>query len=39
MQKGISKGWPRVLSNLKSWLETGTALIDDWAKYKETSDI
>src|SRR6185437_15277075 len=39
MQKGISKGWPRVLSNLKSWLETGEAMIDDWAKYKEASDI
>ena len=26
MLSGISNGWPRVLSNLKTWLETGRSL-------------
>lgn len=26
MEKGISKGWPLVLSSLKSFLETGSGL-------------
>ena len=30
MQRKISEGWPRVLSSLKSLLETGRAL-DTWA--------
>lgn len=30
MAKGISQGWPRVLSSLKSFLETGRPL-DTWA--------
>ena len=30
MMEGIRQGWPRVLSSLKSWLETGKAL-DTWA--------
>ena len=30
MERGIAIGWPRVLSSLKSFLETGTAL-DTWA--------
>ncbi len=30
MERGISEGWPRVLSSLKSFLETGRAL-DTWA--------
>jgi uncharacterized protein YndB with AHSA1/START domain len=30
MQKGIVEGWPRVLSSLKSFLETGRAL-NTWA--------
>jgi uncharacterized protein YndB with AHSA1/START domain len=39
MAKNIAIGWPRVLSNLKSWLETGTAMVDDWAEYKQTIDV
>jgi uncharacterized protein YndB with AHSA1/START domain len=31
MQRGITEGWPRVLSSMKSFLETGRAL-DTWAK-------
>jgi len=34
MAAGISKGWPRVLSSLKSFLETGEA-IDVFAKPSE----
>ena len=30
MERGITQGWPRVLSSLKSFLETGRAL-DTWA--------
>lgn len=30
MERGITEGWPRVLSSLKSFLETGKAL-DTWA--------
>src|SRR5262245_39034409 len=30
MEQGIREGWPRVLSSLKSWLETGRAL-PTWA--------
>lgn len=30
MEKGVTNGWPRVLSSLKSFLETGKAL-DVWA--------
>ncbi len=33
MQRQISEGWPRVLSSLKSFLETGRAL-DTWAGRK-----
>jgi len=33
MLRGISEGWPRVLSSLKSLLETGKAL-PTWAKVK-----
>ena len=33
MANGVSKGWPVVLSSLKSWLETGKGL-DLWAKPK-----
>lgn len=33
MQKGVSQGWPAVLSSLKSYLETGTG-IDLFAKPK-----
>lgn len=33
MQRGIEQGWPRVLSSLKSFLETGKAL-PTWAKEK-----
>ncbi|HEY6196683.1 MAG TPA: SRPBCC family protein [Candidatus Eisenbacteria bacterium] len=33
MLQGISEGWPRVLSSLKSLLETGKAL-PTWAKVK-----
>ncbi len=33
MEQGISRGWPIVLSSLKSWLETGEA-IDIFAKPK-----
>ena len=29
MQKGIADGWPAVLSNLKTLLETGRTLSDD----------
>jgi hypothetical protein len=31
MEKGITQGWPRVLSSLKSFLETGKPL-PTWAK-------
>jgi uncharacterized protein YndB with AHSA1/START domain len=27
---GISNGWPRILANMKSLLETGEALFHDW---------
>ena len=30
MERGFTEGWPRVLSSLKSFLETGKAL-DTWA--------
>ena len=33
MLKSISNGWPRVLSSLKSYLETGRPL-DVWAEMK-----
>jgi uncharacterized protein YndB with AHSA1/START domain len=33
MEQGIVAGWPRVLSSLKSYLETGRPL-DTWAKPK-----
>lgn len=33
MEQGITDGWPRVLSGLKTLLETGKALAD-WASYK-----
>ena len=33
MARGISDGWPRVLSGLKTLLETGQVLAD-WAAYK-----
>lgn len=33
MALGISDGWPRVLSGLKTLLETGHVLVD-WASYK-----
>ena len=33
MEKGIKQGWPRVLSSLKSFLETGKPL-PTWAKAK-----
>jgi uncharacterized protein YndB with AHSA1/START domain len=33
MQRGITAGWPRVVSSLKSLLETGTPL-PTWAKAK-----
>jgi len=36
MEKGISNGWPRVLSSLKSYLETGEA-IDVFASPKEAA--
>jgi uncharacterized protein YndB with AHSA1/START domain len=32
MLNGISGGWPKVLSNLKTWLETGNALPSALAK-------
>jgi len=35
MAKGISMGWPRVLSSMKSLLETGKAL-DTWAGHAST---
>jgi len=35
MAEKISGGWPRVLSSLKSFLETGTPL-DSWAGIKRT---
>lgn len=35
MWNGISKGWPLVLSSLKSWIETGTAM-DVFARPAET---
>jgi hypothetical protein len=31
MHRSISEGWPRVLSSMKSFLETGRAL-NTWAK-------
>jgi hypothetical protein len=31
MEQGITQGWPRVLSSLKSFLETGKPL-PTWAK-------
>jgi uncharacterized protein YndB with AHSA1/START domain len=33
MEQGITDGWPRVLSGLKTLLETGKVLAD-WASYK-----
>jgi hypothetical protein len=33
MERGIVEGWPRVLSSLKSFLETGKGL-DTWAGKK-----
>jgi uncharacterized protein YndB with AHSA1/START domain len=33
MDRGIREGWPRVLSSLKTFLETGKAL-DTWAGKK-----
>ena len=36
MQRGIENGWPRVLSSLKSFLETGKPL-PTWAKEKQPS--
>jgi len=33
MEQGIMQGWPRVLSSLKSFLETGAAL-NTWAGRK-----
>jgi uncharacterized protein YndB with AHSA1/START domain len=36
MFKGISQGWPAVLSSMKSYLETGTG-IDLWAKPKSAA--
>jgi uncharacterized protein YndB with AHSA1/START domain len=33
MERGITEGWPRVLSSLKSFLETGKPL-DTWAGKK-----
>jgi hypothetical protein len=33
MESGISKGWPLVLSSMKSFLETGKGL-DIWATKK-----
>lgn len=36
MHKGVTQGWPAVLSNLKSLLETGKALSDDqWDNSKQ----
>jgi len=35
MARGISKGWPRVLSSMKTFLETGKAL-DTWAADTES---
>jgi uncharacterized protein YndB with AHSA1/START domain len=34
MEKGVNQGWPRVLSSLKTFLETGKPL-PTWAKAKE----
>jgi uncharacterized protein YndB with AHSA1/START domain len=39
MAKNIAIGWPRVLSSLKSWLETGKPLVESWAEYKQTIDV
>ena len=39
MAKGIAIGWPRVLSSLKSWLETGAPLVKSWSEYKNNLDI
>lgn len=36
MDSGVREGWPRVLSSLKSFLETGRAL-DTWAMKKEAA--
>ena len=33
MEQGITEGWPRVLSGLKTLLETGHSLVD-WSAYK-----
>ena len=33
MALNVAKGWPRVLSSMKSWLETGMAL-DTWAEFQ-----
>ena len=30
MHRNVAGGWPRVLSNLKSLLETGRPVLDDW---------
>ncbi len=37
MEQGVSRGWPIVLSSLKSWLETGEA-IDIFAKPLDTDN-
>jgi uncharacterized protein YndB with AHSA1/START domain len=34
MHKGIVAGWPKVLSNLKTFLETGRILNIDWKDLK-----
>ena len=39
MAKNIAIGWPRVLSSLKSFLETGQPLVESWAEYKQTCDV
>jgi uncharacterized protein YndB with AHSA1/START domain len=36
MEKGITQGWPRVLSSLKTFLETGKPL-PTWAKAAKTA--
>jgi uncharacterized protein YndB with AHSA1/START domain len=36
MEKGVNQGWPRVLSSLKTFLETGKPL-PTWAKAKAAS--
>ncbi len=36
MHKGVTQGWPALMSNLKSLLETGKTLSDDkWAEAKQ----